>query len=100
MNKFINYLEIDISLEILIFKTEKKELTSKVKINEKETKELKIRKTSVLFISFDEDEENDSFIIKLYPTNNFLISIEYTLEDKESKEDFEKLKEYLKTLIL
>ena len=100
MNKFINYLEIDISLEILIFKTEKKELTSKVKINEKETKELKIRKTSVLFISFDEDEENNSFIIKLYPTNNFLISIEYTLENKESKEDFEKLKEYLKTLIL
>ncbi len=100
MNKFINYLEIDISLEILIFKTEKKELTSKVKINEKETKELKIRKTSILFISFDENEENNSFIIKLYPTNNFLISIEYTLEDKESKEDFEKLKEYLKTLIL
>ena len=100
MNKFINYLEIDISLKVLIFKTEKKGFSSKVTINEKETKELKIKKEAVLFTSFDEDEENDSFIIRLYPTNNFLISVTYTLEEKESKEDFEKLKEYLKTLIL
>ncbi len=100
MNRFIHYLEIDLSLEILIFKTEIKEFTSKVSVNEKKVKELKIKKESISFISFDEDESKDYFIITIYPKNNFLISIEYTLKEKNYEEDFKQFKEYLKTLIL
>ena len=100
MNKFIHYLEADLSLEIFIFKKEEKEFISKVTINEKEVKEIKIKKEAILFISFDEDEKNESFSLTLYPKNNFLISVEYTLKDKTLKEDFTKFKEYLKALIL
>ena len=100
MNRFMRYLEIDLSLEVLIFKTEIKEFTSKVSINKKEVKELKIKKEAVLFTSFDEDENKDYFIITIYPKNNFLISIEYTLKEKNYEEDFKQFKEYLKTLIL
>ena len=99
MNRFIDYLEIDSSLEVLIFKKEIKEFISKVSVNKKEVKEIRIIKESILFISLDENEK-DYFIITIYPKNNFLISIEYTLKEKQYEEDFKKFKEYLKTLIV
>jgi len=104
MNRFIEYLELDLSLEIFIFKKTDKEIISTVKVNNKEVKELKIKKESILFTTFDETDEND-FIIEIYPTNNQLITLSYKLKDEYVKDEnikneFEKFKEYIKSLIL
>jgi len=99
MNRFIEYLELDLSLEIFIFKKTKKELISTVKVNNKEVKELKIKKESVLFTTFDAKSDSD-FTIEIYPTNNSIITLSYILKDENLKDEFDKFKEYIKSLIL
>ena len=100
MNRFMNYLEIDLSLEIFIFKKESKEFKSTVKINNEETKEIKIKKESILFTSFDENEKENTFIIKIYTLNNYIITLTFSLIEESLKDDFTKFKEYMKSLIL
>jgi len=104
MNRFIDYLELDLSLEIFIFKRTDKEILSTIKVNDKEVKELKIKKSAVLFTTFDETDETD-FKIEVYPTNNQLITLSYKLKyeyakDENIKNEFDKFKEYIKSLIL
>jgi len=104
MNRFIEYLELDLSLEIFIFKRTDKEILSTIKVNDKEVKELKIKKSAVLFTTFDETDETD-FKIEVYPTNNQLITLSYKLKyeyakDENIKNEFDKFKEYIKSLIL
>ena len=99
MNRFIEYLELDLSLEIFIFKKTNKEIISSVKINDKEVQELKIKKESILFTTFDEKSETD-FKIEIYPTNNQIITLSYILKDENLKGEFERFKEYIKSLIL
>ena len=99
MNRFIEYLELDLSLEIFEFKKLDKEMLSAVKVNEKEVTSLKIKRSSILFATFDEKSEID-LKIRIYTPNNHIITLSYLLRDESLKEEFDKFKEYIKSLIL
>ena len=100
MNRFMEYVELDLSLEIFIFKTVTKEIKSTVKINNKLVKEIKLKREAILFTSFDEDDKENVFIIEVYTQNNHIITLTFSLKDEALKDDFEKFKEYIKSLIL
>jgi len=99
MNRFIKYLELDLSLEVFEFKKLDKEILSTVKVNEKKITSLKIKRSSILFITFNEKSEID-LKIEIYTLNNHIITLSYLLKDESFKEEFDKFKEYIKSLIL
>ena len=96
----MEHLEIDLSLDIFIFKTNTKDFKSIVRVNEKEVKEIKIKKDAILFTTFDEDPLANLFFIEIFPQNNHIITLTFSLKNENLKDDFEKFKEYIKSLIL
>jgi len=102
MNRFIEYLELDSSLEVFIFKQTSKMIDSEIEVNNKEVKELKIKKDSINFITFNSNSDTD-FMIEIYPKNNIVITLSYFIKEdssEEIKEEFKNFEEYIKMLIL
>ncbi len=97
---FEKLIEFDDSSNAIILKTDKNSINSIVKLNDKEIKELKIKKEAILFYTLNPVINNPlepecTFII--YTSNNMQIELIYESDDKEELIKFE---EFVKSILI
>ena len=95
-----NILSVDDSSNAIILKSDKKSINSIVKLNDKEIKELKIKKESILFYTLNPVINNPlkpecTFII--HTLNNHTIELIY---ESENKEELIKFEEFVKEILI
>jgi len=97
---FNDYVELDTSSNAILIKSFSQNNNEIViKVNEKETKEIKLKKNLIQFFTSISDFSNPlapEFTIEIY-FNNHIVSIEVT---RENKEEIEKFYEYIKSILL
>ena len=97
---FTEYVEIDTSaraLLLLAFSSENNEI--KIKVDDKEIKEIKLKQDLIEFFTCNEDYSNPlapEFKVDIY-FNNYIIEYEVVGDDKE---EVKKFCEYIKSILI
>ena len=97
---FTDYVEIDTSTKALLllsFSNENNEI--KIKVDDKDVKEIKLKQDLIEFFTCNEDYSNPlapEFHIEIY-FNNYIITYEVT---GEKKEEVKKFCEYIKSILI
>ena len=97
---FNDYIELDTSSNSILIKSFSQNNNEIIiKINQKETKEIKLKQDLIQFFTSNSDFSNPlapEFTIEIY-FNNHIVSIEVT---GENKEEIEKFYEYIKSILI
>jgi hypothetical protein len=95
-------VDIDLSVDALFFKTyQAGKINSIVKLNKVEIKEIKLKKSTILFYTLNpvisNNPLNPECIFNVYLQGNYNIELIYQSEDKEELIKFE---EYIKSILI
>jgi hypothetical protein len=97
---FVDMIELDVPAEAIILKNYNGNISSIIKINDKEIKEMKIKKDAILFFTVSKNYDNPikpeiTFI--LYTLNNATVEIIFESDDKK---ELKELEEYAKSILI
>jgi len=97
---FSDFIDLDVSSNSLLLKQYNNNISSVIKIDNKEIEEIKIKKDSITFFTISKKLNNPikpEFTILIYTINNHIIELIYEYEDKKVLEELE---EFVKSILL
>ncbi len=97
---FSDFIDLDTTSNSLILKQYNNNISSVIKIDNKEIEEIKIKKDSIAFFTISKKLNNPikpEFTILVYTINNHIIELLYEYEDKKVLEELE---EFVKSILL
>ena len=97
---FVDMIELDVPAEAIILKNYNGDISSIIKINDKEIKEMKIKKDAILFFTVSKNYNNPikpEITFYLYTVNNANIEIIF---ESDNKEELKELEEYAKSILI
>ena len=97
---FIEIIELDVPADAIILKNYNQDISSIIKIDDKEIKEMKIKKDAILFFTVSNNYDNPikpEITFFIYTINNKTIEIIYESDDKK---ELKELEEYVKSILI
>ena len=97
---FIEIIELDVPANAIILKTNNEKISSIIKINNKEIKEMKIKKDAILFFTVSKNYDNPikpEITFFIYTLNNAIIELIFESDDKK---ELKELEEYAKSILI
>jgi bisphosphoglycerate-independent phosphoglycerate mutase (AlkP superfamily) len=97
---FVEMIELDVPAEAIILKQKQGEISSIIKINDKEIQEMKIKKDAILFFTVSKNYDNPikpEITFFIYSLNNTIIEIIFESDDKK---ELKELEEYAKSILI
>ena len=97
---FIEMIELDVPADAIILKNYNQDISSIIKIDDKEIKEIKIKKNAILFFTVSKNYDNPikpEITFFIYTINNKTIEIIYESDDKK---ELKELEEYVKSILI
>ena len=97
---FNDFIDLDISANAILLKSYNENISSLIKLNKQEIKEIKIKKEVIAFFTTSTNFDNPikpEFTINIYTTTKDNIELIYEYEDKET---LIKLEEFIKSILI